>query len=127
MSTPAAQPATPSALSPSGKFVRKWAAVVSWIAAAVLLVVTGVIASDLMEGAISTALAIFSFGIFAATIQTTKNFWIGFVVILGGLIVAFVATLGGTVPIGLTIANAVVTVVSVCLTTFGSNQRTHLN
>ena len=112
-------------LSPSGKVVRKWAALVSWGAAIVLLVVNALFARDKMEGAISTALAIYSFGIFAATMQSARNFWIGFGVIFGGLVLAFIATLG-MVPIGWTIANAVITVVSVCLTTFGLNQRTHL-
>jgi hypothetical protein len=126
MSATAAQPAQPPVLSPSAKFVRRWAAIVSWVAAGVLLLITGIWASDLMEGAISTALAIFSAGIFMATIQSPGKFWAGFIIIVGGLAAAFFATLG-TVPIILTIVNAVVTVVSVCLTTFGPNQRTHLS
>ena len=123
MSTTTTQADQNPSLSPSGKFVRKWAAILSWVAAAVLVIVIAVFASDKLEGAISTALAIFSFGIFAATIQSARNFYIGFGVIFGGLIVAFIATLG-TVPIAWTVANAVITVVSVCLTTFGSP--THL-
>jgi hypothetical protein len=126
MSVTAAQPAQPSALSPSAKLVRMWAAYVSWFAAGALLLITGVWASDLMEGAISTALAIFAAGIFVATIQSPKAFWLNFVIIIGVLVAAFFAMIG-TVPIALTIVNALATVATVCLTTFGSNQRTHLN
>ncbi|KGJ79293.1 hypothetical protein GY21_05755 [Cryobacterium roopkundense] len=129
MSSTASQQAQIPDLTPSGKFVRKWAAIASWILAAVLLVAIALLAPDKMDGAIGTALAIFAFGIFAATIQTSTSFWIGVFAILGGLVAAFIVSLNaeGTLPLVVTIVNAVITVVSVCWTTFGSNQQTHLS